>query len=161
MTRRRRCDGCGGELREATEALAVTLPRSGVVATVTAPAARCGGCGAIRFDAAVLVRAQLSIGCELANAGVRTGDALRLMRKALELRACDLARLLEVTPETVSHWETGKALLPRAAFVAVAAMVEEALEGRTATHDRLARLAEGRAHPRAVEVQLRAPSRSR
>jgi helix-turn-helix protein len=160
MVRRRRC-GCGGELRDVTEALAVTLPRSGVVATVATPAARCGGCGAVGFDPAVLARAQLSIGCELANAGVRTGDALRLMRKALDLRACDLARLLEVTPETVSHWETGKALLPRAAFVAVAAMVEEALEGRTTTQDRLARLAEGRAHPSAVAVQLRAPCRSR
>jgi YgiT-type zinc finger domain-containing protein len=156
---RRRCGRCGGgEVRDVTETLSVTLPRCGVVATIAAPAQRCAGCGEVHVGSAVLACAQLSIGCELADEGVHTGDALRLMRKALGYRAADLARLLGVTPETVSHWETGKVLATRAAFVAVGAMVQEAVDGKTTTRDRLARLADGRPHPRAVTATLRVPS---
>lgn len=151
-----RCGACGeGELREATETLAVTLPRCGVVVSVAAPARRCATCGEVHVTRAVLARAHLAVGRELADRGVRTGDALRHMRKALGLRACDLAQLLDVTPETVSHWETGRGAPGRAAFVAVAAMVQEALDGTTTTRDRLAVLADGRPYPRAVTAALR------
>lgn len=156
----RRCDGCGcGELRDASEPLSVRLPRCGVVVSITAPARRCAGCGAIEVDGAVRARVQLAVGCELADLGVHTGDALRHMRKALGLSAAELARLLGLTPETISHWETGKALPARAAFVAVAAMVEEALDGRTKTRDRLALLADGRPYPRALTATMRAAPR--
>lgn len=151
MGRRRRC-GCGGELEDGSGTVTVRLPRCGVVATVAAPASRCAGCGEVRFEGEVLARAHLAIGRGLADGGVRTGDALRHLRKALGLRAAELARLLGVTPETVSHWETGKLAPSRAAFVAVAAMADDAASGRTATRDRLALLAEGRPHPRALAL---------
>jgi DNA-binding XRE family transcriptional regulator len=155
----RRCGSCGGrELREGTDVLSVPLGRSGVVARVAAPARRCVACGDVHVDEVVLARVRLSVGCALADRGVHSGDALRHMRKALGLRAADLARLLDVTPETVSHWETGKVLPARAAFVAVAAMVEDALDGRTTTRDRLAALAERPSVPRALEVKLRTPT---
>jgi putative zinc finger/helix-turn-helix YgiT family protein len=157
---KRRCAACGsGRLRAATERLSVTLPRCGLVASIAAPARRCAGCGEVLVERDVLERAHLSIGCELADRGVHTGDALRHMRKALELRAADLARLLGVTPETVSHWETGRAPPARAAFVAVAAMVEEAIAGRTTTRDRLRALAIRIRLPRVLRVRLRAASR--
>jgi putative zinc finger/helix-turn-helix YgiT family protein len=157
---RRRCRTCGcGELREGIETVSVTLPRCGLVASVAAPARRCAGCGEVHVERDVLERARLSIGCALADRGVHTGDALRHMRKALALRAADLARLLGVTPETVSHWETGRAPPARAAFVAVAAMVEEAIEGRTTTRDRLGVLASGPRPPRTLRVRLRPASR--
>ena len=66
----------------------------------------------------------------------------------------ELARLLDVTPETVSHWETGKAPPNRAAFIAVCAMIEDALDGRTTTRDRLGVLAERSGYPRALAVKL-------
>jgi putative zinc finger/helix-turn-helix YgiT family protein len=157
---KRRCQACGcGELRAGTETLSVTLPRCGLVASIAAPARRCAGCGEVHVERDVLERAQLSIGCALADRGVHTGDALRHMRKALELRAADLARLLGVTPETVSHWETGRAPPARSAFVAVAAMVEEAIGGRTTTRDRLTMLASATRLPRVLRVKLRAVPR--
>jgi putative zinc finger/helix-turn-helix YgiT family protein len=158
---KRGCDGCGrSELREVTETLSVTLPRCGVVASVAAPARRCVRCGEVHVDRTVLVRVQLSVACELADRGIATGDTLRHMRKALGLRAVDLGRLLDVTPETISHWETGKALPTRATFAAVAAMVDEAIDGRTVTRDRFRALADGESYPRTLAVKLRAPSRA-
>ncbi len=152
---RRRCGACGcGALRARTERLSVELPRCGVVAWVAAPAHRCRDCGAVHVDGAVRARAHLAVGCALADRGVHTGEALRHMRRALALRAADLARLLGVTPETISHWETGKAPPSRAAFVAVAAMVADALEGRTTTRDRLSVAAGGRPWPRRLAVRL-------
>ncbi len=97
---------------------------------------------------------RLGICCELANAGVHTGEAIRLMREALSLRAMDLARLLDLTPETISHWETGKARPNRAAFVTLGALIQDAFDGRTTTRDRLAVLSGGRAYPRALSVKL-------
>jgi DNA-binding XRE family transcriptional regulator len=147
-----RCPGCGHQLHDGSEKLTVKLPRSGVVASVVAPARRCAGCGAVRVEEEALWRAHLAVGCALADRGVQTGDALRHMRSALGLRAADLARLLGVTPETISHWETGRMPPARSAFVAVAAMVDDVRAGRTTTRDRLAILAEGRPYPRTLSV---------
>jgi putative zinc finger/helix-turn-helix YgiT family protein len=38
-------------------------------------------------------------------------EEIRFLRKAMELNAKDLAELLEVTPESVSRWENGKAVI--------------------------------------------------
>jgi transcriptional regulator with XRE-family HTH domain/predicted RNA-binding Zn-ribbon protein involved in translation (DUF1610 family) len=157
MSGEARCASCGHELRDGIEAVTVRLPRCGVVASAVARAQLCAGCGAVQMDDDAARQAQLAIGCALADRGVQTGDALRHMRTALRLRAVDLARLLGVTPETVSHWETGRPA--RAAFVAVAAMIDDVLAGRSTTRDRLAALAEGRPYPRALSAA--APARER
>ncbi len=152
----RRCRQCGhGELRDGTETLSLKLPSSAVTASAAVPALRCASCGDVQIDSALARRFQLAACCELADAGLSSGEALRHMRKALGLRAAELARLLDVTPETISHWETGKASLNRAAFVAVCAMIQDALDGRTTTRDRLAALAEARLHPPSLIVKLR------
>jgi putative zinc finger/helix-turn-helix YgiT family protein len=156
MGKRRRCTACGhGPLEAGIERLAFSFPRCGVAASVLAPARRCPGCGAVHVDEAVRARAPLVLCRALADAGVHSGETLRFTRKALALRAADLARLLGVTPETVSHWETGKASPPRAAFAAICALVEDAAAGRTLTRDRLEALARARPGPRALTVALR------
>ena len=154
--RARQCEACGrGSLRKAIETLSVTLPRCGVVVRIVAPAHRCPACGEVHVEARRRARSPISPSARaLADGGVDTGDALRHLRKALGLRAADSARLLGVTPETISHWETGRAGPTRAAFVAVAAMVEEAMGGRSTTRDRLERLAEERPHPLALTASL-------
>jgi putative zinc finger/helix-turn-helix YgiT family protein len=154
---RGQCRACGreGPLRDETGRLSVALPRCGVTATVAVPARQCPSCGELQVEDGALARARLAAGCALADAGVRSGDAFRHMRKALGLRAAELGRLLDVRPETISHWETGRAAPARAAFAALAAMVQEAIQGRTTTRDRLAVLAEGRPWPRSLEVDLR------
>lgn len=152
----RRCRNCGdGELQDGTETLSLELPRSEVTASAAVPALRCPSCGDVQIDRELAQRFELAVCCELADAGVGSGEALRHMRKALGLRAAELARLLDVTPETISHWETGKAPPNRAAFVAVCAMIQDARDGRTTTRDRLAVLTDGCAYPRALAVKLR------
>lgn len=151
----RRCRHCGdGELQERTETLSLELPRSEVTASAAVPALRCPSCGEVLIDRALERRFSLAVCRELADAGVASGEALRHMRKALGLRAAELARLLDVRPETISHWETGKAPPNRAAFVAVCAMIQDALDGRTTTRDRLAVLAGGTSPPRGLVVKL-------
>jgi DNA-binding transcriptional regulator YiaG len=98
---------------------------------------------------------ELAVACELADQGVRTGEAVRHMRKALGLRAADLARLLDFTPETISHWETGKARIGRAAFVVLGALVQDAFGGTSSTRDRLAALDDDRPRPKVLRPKLR------
>ncbi len=151
-----RCAQCDGrEFRDVTETLSVALPRSGVSASGEVAARRCTNCSHVVVASSVIERFRLALGCELADAGVRTGEAIRHMRNALGLRAADLAQLLDLTAETISHWETGKALPNRSAFIALAAMVEDALEGKTTTRDRLVILVEGGAYPRTIAVAPR------
>ncbi len=157
MSEKPRCPGCGQRLHHESATLTVKLPHSGVVASAVAPAGRCPGCGEVHFDDEAVWRAHLAIGCALADRGVHTGDALRHMRSALGLRAADLAHLLGVTPETISHWETGRLSPGRAAFVAVGAMIDDVIAGRTTTRDRLAMLAEGKPYPRVLTVGEAAP----
>jgi putative zinc finger/helix-turn-helix YgiT family protein len=148
----RRCRHCGnGERQDGTETLSPELPRSEVTASAAVPT-RCPSCGDVQIDRELAQRFSLAMCCELADAGVASGEALRHMRKALGLRAAELARLLDVRPETISHWETGKAPPNRAAFVAVCAMIQDAIDGRTTTRDRLALLAG--AAPRGLVVKV-------
>ena len=157
-----RCIACGREgLQDATSQVSVVLPRCGVTATVAVRARSCASCGHVHVQDGVVARAQLAAGRALADAGVHTGEAFRHLRKAVGLRAADLARLLDVTPETISHWETGRAAPARTAFVALAAIVHEAMDGHTATRDRLSAMAEGRPFPRTLEVELEAQRRRR
>lgn len=153
-----RCARCGcDDLEDASEKVSISFERSGVTATVTAPAHRCARCAEVAVDGATIDRCRLAACRALAATGVHDGEVLRCMRKALALRATDLARLLDVTPETVSHWETGKVAANRAVFATLGAMIEDALEGRTDTRDRLAALAGGGPYPRSVAVKLRDP----
>jgi putative zinc finger/helix-turn-helix YgiT family protein len=157
-----RCRACGRDgLQDATSQVSVALARCGVTATVAVPARSCASCGRVHVEDRVVARARLAAGCALADAGVHTGEAFRHLRKALGLRAADLALLLDVTPETISHWETGRAAPARTAFVVLAAIVNEAMDGGSATHHRLAVLAQGRPWPRTLEVELPAQRRRR
>jgi YgiT-type zinc finger domain-containing protein len=151
---RSRCARCAVDLEPATETLTVELPRTALVVSGDVPAARCPACGDVRVQDGDRERFLLATCCALADAGVRTGEVLRYMRKAAGLRAADLARLLDVTAETISHWETGKAAPSCAALVAVCAMLQDAAEGRSTTRDRLAALAAGRPTPPALTAKL-------
>ena len=64
------------------------------------------------------------------------------MRKALELRADELADLLDVTRETISRWENDRQPLERRAVALISELVVDRVEGRTRTIDRLRALRE-------------------
>ena len=125
--------------------------------TGTVRAERCLSCGEKVFDGCELEAFEESAAYELAKEGPVRGDTLRYLRAAgLGMRATDLARLLDVEPETLSRWENGKTMTPRVSWAAVAAMVIERHEGQHATLDRLRALAEPRPLAKAVRIELRA-----
>jgi DNA-binding transcriptional regulator YiaG len=101
------------------------------------PVERCDACGEVRLHGIVLERMDLWIADELARAGANTPAALRFMRKALGLRAADLAELLEVAPETLSRWENGKQEIDHRALALVGALVADKLHRRETVLERL------------------------
>jgi DNA-binding transcriptional regulator YiaG len=118
------------------------------------PARRCGGCGAVSFGAGTLERFELRVAAELAKAGASSSEVLRFMRKALQLRAADLAELLDVAPETVSRWETGKLRAEHRTLALLGSLVEDKVEGRSSTMDRLRALREPKPLGRTVQLEL-------
>jgi putative zinc finger/helix-turn-helix YgiT family protein len=152
----RSCVHCGNqEFRKSTETLTAAFPVSGVTASVAVAGEQCTRCRQAHVPPSVVQEFELAVACELAGRGVCTGEAVRHMRKVLGLRAADLARLLDLTPETISHWETGKARIGRAAFVVLGAMVQDALDGRSSTRERLAVLDDDRPRPKVLRPKLR------
>jgi putative zinc finger/helix-turn-helix YgiT family protein len=137
-----------------TETLSAEFPTCGFAASVGVPGRQCTKCKETYVAGSVKHDFELAVARELANLGVHAGEAIRHMRKALGLRASDLAQLLDLTPETISHWETGKVRINRAAFVALGAMIQDASEGRTTTRDRLATLGDERPYPRVLSPKL-------
>jgi transcriptional regulator with XRE-family HTH domain len=87
--------------------------------------------------------------------GPATGETFRFMRKSLGMRAADLAELLDVTPETISRWETGKLDVARSAWATLADVVVEQAEGRSRMLDRLRTLREPKKLAKAVRLELR------
>jgi putative zinc finger/helix-turn-helix YgiT family protein len=120
------------------------------------PGYRCDACGEVQFEGADLARFELEVAKALAESGVASGDAFRWMRKALELRAIDVAELFSVTPETISRWETGRVAPDRAALALLGLMVMDHARGSTATADSLR--ARARAKPLAKRVEIKLAS---
>src|SRR5262249_39052988 len=93
----------------------------------------------------------------LAEHGFSEGEEVRFLRRQLDLRAADLAELLDVTPETVSHWETGKTIPDLRSRQTLGALVLDKIAGTTTTRDRLAAL---RKPPKARKVRIDVPRRA-
>lgn len=97
----------------------------------------CRSCGERSYDGQDLEAFEQLAAAWLAEHGVRTPEELKFMRKAVGIRAADLASLLGVTPETVSHWETGKHAADLAVRSEIAAIVLETLSRPTNARSRL------------------------
>jgi DNA-binding transcriptional regulator YiaG len=90
---------------------------------------------------AELDRAHIEMAAQLAEDGPIDGESFAWMRRAISVQAKDLARLLGVTPETVSAWENGRGDVNRAAWFALSAMVMERGGRKVDLHERMRRLA--------------------
>jgi YgiT-type zinc finger domain-containing protein len=137
----RRCPSCGKTaLFRGTTTVEQTYPAAGgkVRAVVErVPAVVCRGCGESMVAGEDLGRAELIASGTVIDAGVRSGALLSSTRRSLGLLATDLAALLGVTAETISRWENDKVAPEPAIWNVVAGLVEDRLEGRTRTQDRL------------------------
>ena len=101
------CSGCGAKALRRTEKM-LTREVGGHSFRAKVPATRCGRCGDVLFASADLRRFDDAVAVSLLGAGITRSDGLKFVRKAMGMRADELARLLGVRPETVSRWENGK-----------------------------------------------------
>jgi YgiT-type zinc finger domain-containing protein len=127
-------------LRPIEESVAIHVPgdKGGVRVTVDGVrATRCEACGEVYTDGPDLGRAEVLAAFEAVRAGLRDGPTLNWARRALGLRASDLADLLDVAPETVSRWENGHRRADRSVWNTMADLLANAAEGKTATVDLL------------------------
>ena len=85
-------------------------------------------------------RAKLIVAQWLCDNGIRSGETLRFARTALDFTAVDLAKLMFVTPETMSRWENDHREVPVMTFALVGALVSDRLHGRKDTMQVLAAL---------------------
>lgn len=127
----KRCERCKtGKLSRTTVSESVEV--EGHLFTAKVPALVCDACDETYLDGPSLERLELQVAVALARAGVASGATMRFMRKALGLKATELAELLDVTPETVSRWETGKQSLEHRAMAVLGSLVIEREQKRTA-----------------------------
>ncbi len=110
-----------------------TLERmvDGLTFSLSVPCVRCDACGEELTSHEAGERFELAIAAKLAAGGRRTGPALRFMRKALGLRAAELAQLIGVAAETFSRWETGEREPDAQSFALVGFLAQSKLEGHS------------------------------
>lgn len=131
----KRCVECKGGLRE--RRVEETLQVGGHRFLASLPGKVCSHCGESYLDAKTLERFELTVAVDLALAGETKGEVFKFIRKAVGLKATELAELLGVAPETISRWETGERAVDRGAFALLGDIAQERLEGRASTLDML------------------------
>lgn len=105
----------------------------------TIEADACPACGEELASHDELRRFDLHVADILAQRAERKPERVRFIRRALGFKGVELARLLDVTPETVSRWEnvsSDREMDPRS-FALLGAMVTDAIAGRDDTRRRL------------------------
>jgi putative zinc finger/helix-turn-helix YgiT family protein len=147
----KRCYECKSKKLVATK---VELSRTIAGRTFKAKvkATRCAECGERTYAGDDLGAFDLAVAGELARHGQVSAEAFSFTRRALGMRALELAELLDVTNETISRWEHGKQSLDRRAVALLASIVLDRLEGRTTTLDRLKALLKPERLPRLVHL---------
>lgn len=127
MTRCAQCDS--RQLRKAH----VTADRNvaGIEFTAELAALKCAKCGEEYVSDETLKGFELAVAIELGSHGKATPDALKFMRKALGMRAVDLAGLLGVTADTVSRWERGAVPIDAVVFAVLGFLALDARDGKS------------------------------
>ena len=137
----KRCPSCRKtNLTKGTTTVERAFPSRGakVRAVVeNVPALVCRGCAEAVVSGEDLARAELIAASRLIETGARSGALLSWTRRSLGLLATDLAALLGVTAETISRWENDRVEPEPAVWNVIADLVDDRLEGRTRTQDRL------------------------
>lgn len=119
-----------------------TLTVAGVEFATELPGQRCPACGYSTVHGPAAVRFELLVAAELVKRGLRGGASFKFMRKALGMKAIEIAEAFNVAPETVSRWENGQREVDWPEFMLLGFLVDDKLAGRTTTLARLKALAE-------------------
>lgn len=136
-----KCIHCGkADLIRGAVPHAVTV--AGVEFVAELPGRRCPACGHSTVSGPAAIRFDLLVAAELVKRGLRSGESFKFMRKALGMKAAEIATAFNVAPETVSRWETGQREVDWPEFMLLGFLVDDKLAGRTTTLARLQALAE-------------------
>ena len=146
-----RCPNCGGRLRKEERERARHVAEH--TFTMPLPAQVCGSCGESYYQQLDMRRFDLEVARRLTEAGIVAPEAVQFVRKATGVRGKELAELLDVRPETVSRWETGRRPMDRASLAVLHALVAEQLAGLTSTRDYLEQLGKARRLPKTVRLE--------
>ena len=132
----KKCHECGsGRLVEATRERREQV--DGRIYLAEQPVERCDDCGVVTTDGSWLHAFELQLARELASTGPRSGAGFQFMRKAIGLKADELAALLDVTRETISRWENDRQPLERRALVVLGDLVVDHIACSRRTLDRI------------------------
>lgn len=134
-----KCATCGTKTQSKRKAHSLKI--AGVLLKGDVAVNVCGKCGTSLLDVGELEQFEINAAASLAEHGVCTGEAFRFIRKALGMRASDVASTLGTTPETVSRWETGQRDVDRHVFALLAELAIAAAEGRPSPAARFKTLA--------------------
>jgi putative zinc finger/helix-turn-helix YgiT family protein len=154
----KRCVTCGKGMMQAG-----TVPHhekiAGRVFAADLPALVCKECNEALVDQDALEAFGELAAATIADSGDVSSETFRAMRVALGLNGRAVAAELGVPPETISRWERGDRDVDRFAWLVLAAMAREAVEG---VHEMRDRLRAVREPPKlAKTVQLEVPKRRR
>jgi DNA-binding transcriptional regulator YiaG len=130
------------------------LEVAGVHFTAKVQAKVCRRCKERHVDRPELERLELHAAQWLADDGARSGEAFRFMRKAIGLRALELAELLDLTPETISRWENDKQPADARSIALLGAMISDRIAGRRDTLARLEAMRSPSKTPNDVRLKL-------
>lgn len=143
-----KCDSCGSQMKSGRENYLYTACGLDSVTLLNVEVRRCPECG--EYEAAIPRMDELHrlIAQEVASKGPRlTPQEVRFLRKYLGFSGVDFAATLDVTPETVSRWETGKKQMSSVAERALRLMVFVRDPISEYPLERLAEVAQGEATP--------------
>lgn len=126
-----RCTSCGGKVVAGPQKIERSIGERIFVSTVDGWS--CPDCGEAYYPGDSVEAAERVLATWLATHGISTPGEIKFMRKAAGIKAADLAALLGVSAETVSHWETGKHKADAVTRATIARLVLDALRGEDET----------------------------
>jgi transcriptional regulator with XRE-family HTH domain len=96
----------------------------------------------------------------LADSGEVTGETFRAMRIALGMNGRAVADELGVPPETISRWERGDRPVDRFAWLVLAAIVRDAVDGTDQTRAQLRALRDPPKVAKTIRLDVHGPKRA-
>src|SRR5690242_16830400 len=149
-----KCDMCGAQMKSGRENYRYTACGLDTVTLVNVEVRRCPECGEYEVDIPRLDELHRLIAQAVASKGPRlTPREIRFLRKYLGFSGADFAATLDVTPETVSRWETGKKQMSPVAERALRLMIFVRDPIAEYPLEKLAEVAQGEAVP--LRMRLR------
>lgn len=113
---------------------------AGHLFVATLPAVQCNECNFVTFDNSDVEQFEAGAARELMS-GTMSAEAFRFARTLLVYTQRQLAELLGVAFETVSHWESGRLPINKLAWFTLGLLVaDESTGGRAVTAEKLRRI---------------------